>query len=152
MTCVGDPYVDCYKVFKGTLTTGKSCTDAAECATTGSAPVACMIVLPDGGNTDVGTCQPVPRGALNSRCASDCYEGQANCSFTQFGGTDPAAPAVCYSEDGLFCDYNQPDSISKCVNVHAMGSACQTDGECGADGYCDYDSTPQVCKPRKARG
>lgn len=143
-SCVGLPYNACQKALKGTRATGESCTDLSECVT-GTEPVACMIL----GSDTSGHCQPIPRGALGDTCVSDCFEG-GSCSFTSQGGADPVPPALCYSEDNLFCDITQ--DIPKCTSTFAMGAECGSDWQCGADGYCDYQAEPMLCKSRKQVG
>jgi hypothetical protein len=143
-SCVGLPYNACQKALKGTRATGESCTDLSECIA-GTDPVACMIQ----GSDTSGKCQPIPRGALGDTCISDCFEG-GSCSFTSFGGTDPAPLALCYSEDSLFCDTTL--EVPKCATTFAAGAECGSDWQCGADSYCDYQADPMVCKSRKSVG
>jgi hypothetical protein len=143
-SCVGLPYSTCRKALKGTRATGAGCTDLSECMT-GTDPVACIIL----GSDTSGQCQPIPRGTLGSTCFSDCFEG-GSCSFTSLGGADPIPAALCYSEDDLFCDTAL--DVPKCASTHAMGAECDSDWQCGADGYCDYQVDPMICKPRKPAG
>lgn len=128
----------CAGIVKGKVAEGGACTLGVECA--GSGPKVCLVT---GGQNTPGVCKSVPGGKAGDACSLTCRPNEV-CTFTVYGVSgSPVTP--CLDSDGLFCDYQALPS--KCQPIHALGSACQQDDECGFSAYCDYVDT-HTCKKR----
>jgi hypothetical protein len=119
----------CRHIFAGTVAPGAACSDSSECKD------------PEGGNAYCDTvCKlDVPlatrHGTAGEACSTTCSieEGGSNCNSVGVpapGQIPSAAPAACYTNDGLKCD-----GISqKCVALPKLGESCTFD--CAAGSYC----------------
>ena len=133
----------CQGLWSGTRSGGEACSQAAECAGPGAA--VCLLMLDaDGGTPAAGVCRPAPRGASGGACLGSCASGM-DCSVTSVTPEMNPPLALCYDEDGLFCDLD----TQNCAGLRAPGATCDLDDQCGIGGYCNSSS---VCATRKGAG
>jgi hypothetical protein len=133
----------CRSLWKGTREIGQPCIQAVEC-NAGAAPAVCLFVYSaDGAAPSSGICQAATRGAGAGACQGSCSPG-TDCSVTVVTPEPSPSLALCYSDDGLFCD----SSTQQCAPIVASGADCGgVDEACGPTGYCD-----STCTARKAAG
>jgi hypothetical protein len=150
---------ECSGFLVGTLPEGAACESSVECA---GAYARCDI----SGPAAQGVCVVEPRGKAGDPCGDTCTEHGS--SSECFGSTSSTGTARCYTNDGLYCDQTckpliavgQPCEAEGCVDgayctggscaaLPAAGEPCAQTYVCGADLYCDLNTT---CQKRKADG
>lgn len=121
----------CRGIFIGTLSSGATCTQVADCRRD-QRPMVCVLIQTTSGVTPTtGTCQPAPRGAENDACLASCPIGR-DCSIGLLSGMPNPPLALCYEQEGLFCDSDQT-----CKPLKPLGAAeCFYDEGCGTGNYC----------------
>ena len=125
-SCGGGESPDaCQRIFTGTKPPGSPCQDQVECAPPANGDVDCTSV---GGGAEV--CVQEPRGKAGDGCSGTCTD-EGNLVSCSGGGSGPSSgPAVCYTNDGLFCGAD-----GKCQTLIPIGGACEYEG-CADGAYC----------------
>lgn len=154
----------CNAVFTGTLPAGAVCTLSEECLKPAGGQAYCNIDTvastgsggasgaSSGGSSGggsggaMGTCVqevPSPHGKAGDACAGDCTAttSSVGCSGSAVPGTDTAATALCYRNEGLYCATSAPTTgtpaiTQVCRPIGAIGSACSGNG-CVDGAFCN---------------
>jgi len=131
----------CQDLWQGTKVPGDSCSQgvqALECRTD-AGDTLCYRAAGTMPGVFTGICQPAPRGTVGTPCVSSCGPGIV-CSQALYA--TPSSPmAICYTQDGLYCE------SAACAPISATGAPCTADPQCGTESYC-----ATTCTPRKAAG
>jgi hypothetical protein len=129
----------CDSVFTGALKPGEPCTRGEECAPSSSCDRAA-----DGSSRCVAY-NPPPRGKLGDVCQGTCTEvsGSSSCFGSGVPGTGGQPSAICYTNDGLYCD-----SARVCAVQPGLGQACVGRSDCAGDAFCDG----AVCAAKRTSG
>jgi len=140
-TCSGfdvETATACKGIFKGSLQAGETCTSSVQCAAPSNGDAHCDVPL----DAPSGTCVVNTRGKSGDACGATCTEhqdGSSDCS----GSSSSSGTAICYTNDGLYCDQT-------CKPVIALGQPCEIDG-CALGAYCAtgvctaYPTAGQAC-------
>jgi len=127
----------CNGIVQGTRAEGQSCASGAECA--GAQASACLITETNG---TTGVCKKVPRGKAGDACSVTCRPNDS-CVFTVYGAADsPLTP--CFESDGLYCAQS---ATAQCQAILATNANCESDEQCGSQGYCDSGGS-HTCQKR----
>jgi hypothetical protein len=136
----------CRRVFRGTLALGAACVDSDECREEPGQSVSCT--SDDGLSPEVCTLQGASsstrRGKLGEACNGTCSEGSDCNSFAvppqpapgPGVPAPPGDPALCYRDDGLWCNYQS----GSCESLLALGAPCTAYDSCGSGNFCDFYS------------
>lgn len=157
---VGGP--ECSGVLAGTLPEGAACEASIECA----APAGAHAHYDSPGPDPQGVCVVEARGKTGDPCGATCTEHDSGSDC--FGSSSSSGTAICYTNDGLYCDQTckpliavgQPCEAEGCVDgaycsggscttLPAAGAPCAQGILCGEGLYCDEFTT---CQPPKAEG
>ncbi len=130
----------CQGVVVGTRAENESCRQGSECARD-PGPNTCLITTPNG---TVGVCKKIVHAQSGMPCDITCRKGE-DCTFTTYAGPEGATLAICFEEEGLYCDYS--GDSRQCKPLLALGSPCDADDPCGSLAYCDT-----TCKKRATEG
>lgn len=136
-TCSVPP--QCQNLWLGTKSEGGSCTLFQECRDDQGAVICFRAADPSMPPAFTGVCRPAVRGAAGDACIASCGPG-LDCSEGLYAQASSPI-GICHTEDGLYCE------SGVCTPLHAPGTPCTVDPECGTEGYC-----ATTCTPRKTAG
>jgi hypothetical protein len=148
---IEDDVPACERVFRGLVAVGQPCSESRECQQPDGKRVSCA--SEDG--LDAAVCTLVTdtvarHGKLGEACFTTCFDDD-DCGFavapTPVGEAAPAPgsePAVCYRNEGLFCD------AGVCAELAPVDSPCLDYSACAGDAFCDFNT--QLCTAPRANG
>jgi hypothetical protein len=127
----------CRRVFTGTLPVGQSCKEPDECVPGAS----CDFATTSGGS---GLCVDgtFGHGKLKEPCSFTCTIESDGISGSCVP-TSGTGSALCFTNDGLYCDPTQG-----CLTVPTLGQACPASAPCAGEAFCDVD----VCVAKRTSG
>ena len=144
----------CKGVFVGTKAEGAPCgvggvpmvVGVPECKSNGGAQE-CVWTGDSNDPTVTGVCRTPVHGKSGDSCASSCVSAQ-DCEFDLL--TSSSSPtAVCFEDDGLYCNF--ATNPSTCTPIVGLAGSCATDpSSCGSTATCD--STTSKCKAAATLG
>jgi len=124
----------CEGVFIGHQAVGEPCAGGYDCDRS-TDTMTCLITGSSGQET-LGTCEKVPRAQLNESCSGTCSSGD-DCSSTTYGFATTDDLALCFEDDGLYCEYLESGSV--CRAALPLGEPCgeASPDACGSKAHCD---------------
>ncbi|HWP08613.1 MAG TPA: hypothetical protein VNN72_22885 [Polyangiaceae bacterium] len=124
----------CTGVFIGHQKAGDPCSGGYDCDRSTDA-MSCLITDTSGAHP-VGTCAKIPHAKLNEPCYGTCRAGE-NCSNSAQGIATPEDLALCFEDEGFFCDSNETTPV--CKALLALGAQCDTASwdACGSHAECN---------------
>jgi hypothetical protein len=136
-SCEENPVLSaCRGVVVGTVPAGGKCRNGAECAKN-PGPNTCLVV-----EGQEGVCEPAAHGKAREACSFTCRKGE-DCTTTTYG-TPTSPTAICFEDEGYFCDRSES---AQCEPLVALGAPCTQDDECGSLAFCST-----TCKQRGTEG
>lgn len=168
------PSEACLKMCLGTQPAGGTCVTSSDCAQLKTGPALCANL--DGSSL---ACMVVAtHGVMGSHCDVTCrdagsYFGQGCTSPTSSSVAAPAHADVCFTDDGLYCAYDNTcqstialggscgsieicqsnlqcdHATALCAEKSAIGATCAYSADCIDNAYCTLDG---ICANRKAAG
>jgi hypothetical protein len=124
----------CDGVYVGHQQAGEPCIGGYDCDR--STDTMTCLITDTSGDSPVGTCEKVPRAKVNEPCFSTCRAGE-DCSSSTQGIASPEDLALCFEDDGLYCDNNETTPV--CKTILALGTECDGGSwdACGSHAQCN---------------
>jgi len=124
----------CDGVFVGHQQVGEPCIGGYDCDR--STDTMTCLITDTSGAQPVGTCQKVPHAKLGEPCFSTCRAGE-DCSSSTQGIAKPEDLALCFEDEGFYCDSNETTPV--CKALLALGADCSEASfdACGSHAECN---------------